>query len=329
MLVGPDVATAVLGGIRAVVAEPTRDDSLGGRFLAAAAELVYGCPAASASPDLAPESLAACLPDPADARRAAELIAVAALVDGALDPVRLRLALEYAAALCVDDPWTTELELIAAGRMDEAMQLMVVINAATFPGLAAPGEAPDLLPYTGRTDADKKLHARYEALEGFPEESFGRALWAHFRRHGFRLPGVEGAFAESFSIRHDSIHVLSEYDTSIQGEILVSTFTGRMHRTHALGAHLLPVIVQWHVGQEVNGIGAQHGALDPWKFLYAERRGALTSTDVLGPAWDFFIEAERPLAELRTAYGIPELPARFRATGPEVNVTAEADPTAS
>jgi hypothetical protein len=100
-----------------------------------------------------------------------------------------------------------------------------------------------------------------------------------------------------------------------------------MHRTDALAAHLLPVIFQWHIGQEVNGIGAQHGALDPWKFLIAWQRGAQTTTDVLGAGWVFFDAAERPLSELRQDYGIPQLPEQFRPVGPEVNVTSEADPT--
>lgn len=325
-----DMQRAVLGGMKLVIADPSRDDSLGAQLIHATATLEFEDPLLGTVSDLpatAPDRLAAVLTRDDLARSAAEMIAVAALVDGALDATRLKAALDYAAQLRVDGPWVDELLLIADGRMDDAMQLMVLVNTETFPGLAPIGQPPVMQPYDGKSDADKRLHARYEALEGYPEGSFGRGLWVHFRRHGFRWPGQEGAFAESFAIRHDSIHVLSDYDTSIQGELLVSTYTGRMHRRHALGAHLLPVIVQWHVGQEVNGIGAQHGALDPWKFIVAGQRGMQTTTDVLAPSWTFFAEAERPLADVRRDYGIPALPEQFRAAGPEVNVTAEADPT--
>jgi hypothetical protein len=325
-----DGQRAVLGGMKAVIADPSRDDSLGAQLIHATATLAFEqalLGAVNDVPTTPPDRLAAVLTSDEQARSAAEMIAVAALVDGALEATRLKAALDYAAQLRVDGPWVDELLLIADGRMDDAMQLMVLVNAETFPGLAPPGLAPVMQPYDGKSDADKRLHARYESLEGYPDESFGRRLWVHFRRHGFRWPGQEGAFAETFAIRHDSIHVLSDYDTSIQGELLVSTFTGRMHRRHALGAHLLPVIVQWHVGQEVNGIGAQHGALDPWKFIVAGQRGTQTSTDVLAPGWSFFEEAQRPLDDLRRDYGIPPLPQQFRASGPEVNVTAEADPT--
>jgi hypothetical protein len=149
----------------------------------------------------------------------------------------------------------------------------------------------------------------------------------HFRRHGFRFPGQEGAFNGAFAVPHDGLHVLTGYDTSMQGELLVSTFTGEMHRVDALGAHLLPVIFEWHVGLEVNGIGARHGALDPWKFLVAWRRGRAATVDVLDADWRFFEAAGRPLEKVRHHYGIPELTERFRAAGPEVNLTDEADPS--
>lgn len=323
--------TAVLGAMKSVIADPQAADSLGRQLIEATAALLFDAPIPDAFPGLQPvppDHLAQLVPaDPASTNVVAELVALSAVVDGLQDPARIELALEYAKFLGVQASWVDELNAVATGRMDEAMHLMVVVNAATFPGLAEPGGVPEMFPYDGRSDADKRLHARYEELEGYPSDSFGHRLWVHFRRHGFRFPGQEGAFAGAFAIPHDSIHVLSDYDTSIQGELLVSTFTGRMHRRDALGAHLLPVIFQWHIGQEVNGIGAQHGALDPWKFLVAWKRGAKTATDVLGPQWRFFEAAERPLPELRQKYGIPALPEQFRPTGPEVNVTSEADPS--
>jgi hypothetical protein len=71
-----------------------------------------------------------------------------------------------------------------------------------------------------------------------------------------------------------------------------------MHRRDALRAQILPTIFEWHVGQEVNGIGAQQGALDPIKFLISWQRGDAMSADVLSPDWDFFGVAERDLEEL-------------------------------
>ncbi len=322
---------SVLGAMKSVVDQPQAPSSLGAQLIAATSDVLFASPldrAVADLPRIAPDQLAAALSgQAAGSRTAAELVALAAVVDGLADAARIELALDYADHLGVKDHWVDELREVAAGRMDAAMHLMVVVNAATFPGLAPAGREPELLPYNGVTDADKRLHERYEALESYPAGSFGRALWVHFRRHGFRFPGQEGAFTEKFTIPHDSIHVLSDYNTSIQGELLVSTYTGRMHVTDALAAHLLPVIFQWHIGQEVNGIGAQHGALDPWKFVVAWKRGDQTAGDVLSPDWDFFAAAPRQLDALREEYGIPALPEQYRPAGPEVNVTAEADPT--
>ncbi|SON60712.1 hypothetical protein MSIMFI_02213 [Mycobacterium simulans] len=334
--VDESVTTAVLAAMTSVI------ESLGGKsgrtcgqqLVDATAAVLFGWPIGPGDGGVdglaavAPDQLAATIGGRRDvADISAELIAVAALADGQLDTERVTAALTYASHLGVEASWVTDLRDIVEGRLDKAMHDMVVRNAATFPGLAEPGDEPRMQPYDGQSDADKRLYARYQELEGYLPGSFGRALWVHFRRHGFRFPGQDGAFHEAFAIPHDSLHVLSGYDTSMQGELLVSTYTGRMHAQDAFTAHLLPVILEWHIGQEVNGIGAQHGALDPWKFLVAWRRGEQTTTDVLDPGWHFFDVAREPLTELRSRYGIPELPDRYRPTGPEVNVTSEADPT--
>jgi hypothetical protein len=325
-------ADAILGAMSTVV---DHDDATGGnggrQMVEAAAALMFDTPrGAGAGPvdSVRPDQLHAALgDDPALGAHTVELVAVAAPADGRVETDRLRCVLEYAAVLGVREAWTEVLADVAEGRTEKAMTQMVRSNAATFPGLAGTDGMPEMLCYTGRSDADKRLLDRCEGLEGYARGTLGHAFWVHFRRHGFRFPGQEGAFNSAFAVPHDGLHVLTGYDTSMQGELLVSTFTGEMHGVEALSAHLLPVIFEWHIGQEVNGIGAQRGALDPWKFLYAWRRGNATTVDVLDTRWRFFDVAERPLEEVRTRYGIPDLPHRFRASGPEVNLTAEADPT--
>lgn len=333
----PAQASAVLGAMSTVVDHRAAIrgglPSLGQQLMQAAATLVFPTPpdgdvlgARPAAPDQLAVALAG---DPELGRDAAELIAVAALTDGRLVTDRLHAALDYASALGVEEAWPTQLVEVASGNLERAMHDMVLRNAATFPGLALAGHVPDLLPYDGQRAADQRLYAKFEELEGYPKQTYGHAFWVHFRRHGFRFPGQVGAYAAAFSVPHDGLHVLSGYDTSIQGELLVSTFTGAMHRVDPLATHLLPVIFEWHLSQEVNGIGAQHGALDPWKFLKAWKRGDASGTDVLAQDWRFFDVADVPLSQLRELYGIEDLPDDFAASGPEVNVTSEADPDAS
>lgn len=243
-------ATAVLGAMTTVIEPwPRGEPTLGRKLVAAAADLLFGLdPDRVDAMPVAPDRLRVALDgrNEATVKHVAELIAVAALVDGRVAADRVRVALDHARHLGVRAPWVGELSDVADGHLDRAMHEMVIRNSATFPGLSVPGTEPDLLPYDGRSDADRRLHARFEDLEGFPDGSYGRAFWVHFRRHGFRFPGQDGAFNGAFAVPHDALHVLTGYDTSMQGEVLVSTFTGRMHRRDALSAHLLPVIFQWH-----------------------------------------------------------------------------------
>jgi hypothetical protein len=264
------------------------------------------------------------------AEHAAALIACASLADGRIDPERLRHVVEYAHAMGVSDGWVRDLLQVARGHLAWAMADMVRRNVASFPGWANPDDTlPAMMPYAAQTDDDKRLAERFLVLEGLPKNTYGHQFWAHFRKHGFAFPGEKDAFTSLFAVPHDGLHVLSGYSTSIQGELLISTFTGGMHRRDALRAQILPVIFEWHVGHEVNGIGKQQGALDPVKFLISWQRGESTTTDVLSPDWDFFDVAERDLEELRWSYGIPPLMPAHAATGTEIIVDAAADPYAN
>jgi hypothetical protein len=110
--------------------------------------------------------------------------------------------------------------------------------------------------------------------------------------------------------------VLSGYDTTPQGELLVSTFTAGMHPHEPMSGHILPVIMTWHMGVElVHFAGKFSGALDPEKFWVAWDRGSDVTTDVFASGWDFWGAVERPLEELRTAYAVPPLDPRHAAHG--------------
>lgn len=329
-------ALAVLGAARAVVDHvPDPDDPRVGRgeaLLVAAGALLFEPPVdvdPAALEPVGPEALASIVSGEATRRHAAALIAVASLADGRADPARLREVVRYAHHLGVHEGWVRDLLEVARGHLAWAMGDMARRNVSTFPGLAPAADAlPDMFPYEGTSDADRELAARFAALEHLAPTTFGHAFSRHFRRHGFGFPGQAGAFNGAFAVPHDGLHVLAGYSTSLQGELLVSTFTGAMHHRDSLRAHLLPVIFEWHVGQEVNGIGAQRGALDPRKFLVAWQRGEATTADVLSPTWDFWGVAGHELDELRASYGIPPLDPADAASGEEVVVAADADPEA-
>lgn len=312
-----DEARAILGAMRAVTRAGRGETDVAGRghaLLHAAGRIVFRPPL-----DVDPQSLERCSPRElaqrlrATALRegAARLIGVASLVDGDLDPGRLACAVDYARALGVDEDWVRQLLETARGHLDWVKADMIRRNVRTFPGLAI-GDAhdPQFLPYHG-TDADRALTARYRALEQLDPATFGGTFFEQFRLHGFLLPGEVGAFNEAFSVRHDALHVLSGYDTSVAGEILVSTFTGGMHRDGGIGGHILPVIYEWHVGIDLNfAVPSAHGELDPERFWVAWDRGLATTRDVLEPDWDFWQLAPLALDGVRAAHGVRPLAPR-------------------
>jgi hypothetical protein len=303
--------------------DPPESAGLGQSLLVAAGQLFFSPPIDVHPTELtpiSPQELALAIgSNHGLAEHVASLLVVASLTDGRLDDDRLRRVVEYAHHLDVHDGWVRDMLQIARGHLAWTMADMTRRNVATFPGWGdGQDHLPPMQPYQEQTDADKRLAARFAELETKPANTFGRHFYDHFRRHRFGFPGEYGAFTGAFAVPHDSLHVISGYSTSLQGEILVSTFTGGMHQHDNMRAHILPVILEWHVGSEVNGIGAQKGNLDPEKFLVAWERGQQTTIDALSPTWDFWSLVDRDLEEVRALMSVPELPAQYAASGDEI-----------
>jgi len=109
--------------------------------------------------------------------------------------------------------------------------------------------------------------------------------------------------------------VLSGYDTSPHGELLVSTFTAAMHRKEPMSGHILPVIFSWHLGIQLNDVAkSATGAFDPQGFWLAWERGSEITVDTFGPQWNFWAVVHEPVGTLRRRYGIPPLDPAVDAT---------------
>ena len=168
------------------------------------------------------------------------------------------------------------------------------------------GLAPNtwIRPYGG-TSADPALLARYEALGGLPQNSFGKALWDFDKTNGYPFPGDPSALNAAFGTAHDSTHVISGYDTSARGELLVSTFTAGMHPINPMSGHILPVIFFFHFGEQLNDVGhAGKGGLDPDEFWHAWARGAEMTADLFDPKWSVWDWVEHDLDELRRRWNV-------------------------
>lgn len=294
----------------------------GFRSLQAAARHLFrlaDAPGAGALSPITPDSLDAALSDQPVKVLAARCLAITALVDGTLDADKIALALDYAAALGIWEDYLGQLKAAASGQLNWALTDMTRQNIKSLwdqPWRDEDDVMALLLPYQGDR-ADPALVARHEALGSLPEGTLGRAYWNIYKRNGYAFPGDPRGVNEAFARPHDSTHVLSGYDTSPQGEILVSTFTAGMHQKLPMEGHILPVIFSWHLGIEINKFaGSATGALDPEKFWVAWTRGAEVAVDLFAPGWDFWAVADRPVESLRAAYGVPPLDPRHAAASP-------------
>ncbi len=310
----PDQAVAVLAAMNDIATlggsvEPSLADSLA---LKAAAHYVFRQPEDLEPRDLPPVTagaLASKLETDELRLSAVQHLAVMALIDGVLDQARIARVSRFAAVLGVDRDFLATLSEAATGHLRWAGMDMVRHNMLSITGRPWAGEdvMPWLLPYGGDGE-DRALAERFHALEARPPDSLGRAFWQHYSSHGFAFPGEPEALNAVFAVPHDTTHLLSGYDTSYRGEILVSTFTAGMHPDQPMAGHILPVIFSWHLGIElVPSAGSHKGALDVEHFWEAWARGSEMKRDVFSPTWRFWELIDHPLDGLREAYAIPPL----------------------
>jgi ubiquinone biosynthesis protein Coq4 len=161
-----------------------------------------------------------------------------------------------------------------------------------------------ITPYAG-DKADPALVARYDALGKLPPKSFGKALWDFDKTNGYTFPGDPTALNAAFGTPHDATHVISGYDTSPRGEILVSTFTAAMHPINPMSGHILPVIFNGHLGVKFNDVARYTtGGLDPDEFWHAWARGADMTVDIFSPEWNVWEWVDKDLEEVRQIFNV-------------------------
>jgi len=309
--VGPRASDAILGAMRQVAIAggggPSWSDTVS--ILSAARYLLCrdGLDDIGTLPAVAPADLVAALQgERALAEEAIKYLAVMTLVDGVLDHAKLARVLDYARALDIEADYLDELVEAASGHLAWAIADMTRKNFDSVLGRPSDGLDPArwILPYAGDR-ADPALVARYEALGQLPPNSFGRALWEFDKANGYPFPGDPAALNAGFGTPHDSAHVLSGYDTSPRGEILVSTFTAGMHRLNPMSGHILPVIFNGHLGVKFNEVArSTTGGLDPAEFWNAWARGAAATVDTFAADWRLWDWVEHDLDDLRRRFNI-------------------------
>jgi hypothetical protein len=236
---------------------------------------------------------------------AVRFLAVMALADGILDKEKIALVLDYAATLDVREGYLMQLSEAAKGNLRWALTDMTRQNIKSLWDQPWPGDEDVMalfLPYSGDR-ADPALVAKHDALGSLAEGTLGREYWEIYQTNGYAFPGDPKGVNAAFARPHDATHVISGYDTTPRGEILVSTFTAGMHPKLPMEGHILPVIFSWHLGIEINKVaGSFRGAFDPDQFWTAWVRGSQMTVDLFSPEWDFWAHIEEPVDLLRQRY---------------------------
>lgn len=257
-------------------------------------------------PAVEPADLVAALKDHDLAEEAVKYLAIMVMVDGVLDSDKLARVLAFARALDVEADYLTQMVEAASGHMAWAIADMTRKNFDSI--ISGPSDIKDpaawIMPYAGAA-ADPALVARYEALARLPDNSLGKAIWVFNKKNGYQFPGDPGALNATFSTPHDSTHVISGYDTSYRGEILVSTFTAAMHPYNPMAGHIMPVLFNGHLGVRFNNVATPaHGGLDPDEFWHAWARGRDMTVDIFAPEWNVWDWVERDLKDLRRDWNV-------------------------
>jgi hypothetical protein len=253
-----------------------------------------------------PDLVAALKTDRELAREAVKYLAIMMLVDGVLDRAKLGRVLDYARALDVEADYLTEIVEAASGHLAWVTADMTRKNFDSV--ISRPSDGLDpvawITPYAG-ANADLALMARYEALGKLADNTFGKALWQFDKSNGYAFPGDPTALNASFGTPHDSTHVISGYDTSPRGEILVSTFTASMHPINPMSGHILPVIFNGHLGIKFNDVARYTtGGLDPSEFWHAWARGSEMTVDIFAPDWNVWDWVELDLEDVRRRFNV-------------------------
>jgi len=301
---------AILGAMRAISEAGRGAAAADQTAISAAARYLFGYDGAvdpQAAPVVSPDALAMALADSNLAGDAAKFLTIMAMIDAPIDDAKFAAVLTYAGKLGINARYLNEIAEAARQHLQEALADMTRANMASISNHPWTGGDAGawLMPYQGKA-ADPALAARFTTLKDLHRKTFGYQFWAHFNRNGYAFPGDPKGLNAAFSLPHDTVHVMTGYDTAARGEILASTFTASMHRSFPMAGHILPVIFSWHLNVEINKVaGAYAGALDPVEVWRAYAAGAQCKVDTFAPDWNFWDYVAQPIDDLRQEWNIP------------------------
>jgi hypothetical protein len=268
--------------------------------------------------DLQPISsaeLADQLDDDDQALQLIRLMVVVCVADGIPSLDQALLVEDFSRALSVEEPATRAITHLAKGQL---LRFRIAFlrrshirhyfrNTYRMAGGVLP-VIKAVLRFRGVIGEDQATVSRFQALEALPQQTLGYQFYCHCRNANIPFPGEKGGFPEG-AVFHDVTHVLSDYDTSAQGELKNAAFqAGYTRGSHDYFTWLIAMILH---GARVNltpfpmpnieGLLGEEGLAED--MIRELDRGTSVKVD-LGDAWNFWDYAEAPIEEMREWLGI-------------------------
>ncbi len=306
---------AVVSAAGRIAPEPIEIDSIA----AIQRHLLAQAPPLACVPGPLPEGLATDLETPELRRQTVRILAMLPVLDRKILPEKVRVVEEAAERLGI-----REFGVVLLGRIARDQRRRLVFGLAMF-GLMRRYLA-HYQSLTGRARGCDWLHvlwsvapwlpglrkllgldellARYEGLAALPQGTLGHAVHRYYASKGFPLPGAPKSIPEGWG-RHEVYHVLSSYNTNLQGELLLAGFIAGNTEELCLEV-ALPAMVHLHAGRKFVPGPVAEGKLRPDDFFRAVARGMAMSVDLLA-GWRLWEAAGKDLAEVRSDYCLPAL----------------------
>lgn len=235
-------------------------------------------------------------------------LVVTALMDGEINQEKIQAVFDYAKATNISPHYLLQLQKTLDGDMAWLIKDIAQKNLESFdffPNLQDEKEIDNwLFPYRG-DNKNPQLVAKYEHLSALPHNSFGYRIWKQFKDNNYYFPGDEQGVNYIFVMPHDSLHVLSGYDTTPYGELLVSTFTSTMVEKNSIEGQIIPVMYSFYLGIKLNDLaGTSRCTINPYNFWEAWYRGSQMQVNLFASNWNIWDVAEIPIFKLRQLYGV-------------------------
>ena len=161
-------------------------------------------------------------------------------------------------------------------------------------------------------DTDPELVERIMAFERLPDDTLGFALTRFYADHGLDVPGATASTFNYIFVAHDMNHVIAGYEPVAAGELALGAFQMGMNDSEVSWILCLTNLAIHEAGViRLGDIAPKHETLSrpgvADMFGRAMARGVATTGDFA--AADHLAMADRPLEEVRAAFGVLPLDA--------------------